>query len=668
MKTRISSLRGGWPWMVIALILLTILGIGLDKIGAQSLGSISGRVTQDSDGTGISGVRIDFYTTNWSFVKDVWTDSSGNYASGGLPAGNYYVLTSNQQGYIDECYDNIVKSRSPWPPTDITPVNVAIAFDTPNINFALSKGGSISGRVMKDSDGTGIQNVEIDVYDSNWIYLNSAFTDFSGYYAVKGLPGDGGFPTGSYYLGTWNQQGYIDVYYSNITKSGSLWPPVGTTAVKVTSGSDTSDINFRLSGGGSIVINGGNTYTNSLSVVLTLSSNGVAQMCISNKDSCTSWEVFASSKNWSLEPTNGRKTVYAWFKDGAGDASSTPITDSIILDTIPPAGTIVVNSGADYTDTPNVVLTLSATDDLSGLSQMRFSNDGTAWSNWEKYAPSKQWALSSGKGQKTVYVQFSDCAGNQSSAFSADIRLVGTLPEDILMDFDGDGKVDIGVYRAGTGAWYMTLSSTNKIYGLGYGGMPEDIPVPADYDGDGIVDIGIYRNGAWFIIKSSTGEPYGVGWGGLPQDIPVPADYDGDKKADIAVYRNGAWLIIKSSTGESYGVGWGGDPSDIPVPADYDGDGKADIAVYRKNTGAWFIIKSSTGDAIGPGYIGLNGDIPVPGDYDGDGKADIGMYRNGSWSIIKSSTGESYSVDWGGDPSDIPLNSTAILFHYFYGE
>ncbi len=53
---------------------------------------------------------------------------------------------------------------------------------------------------------------------------------------------------------------------------------------------------------------------------------------------------------------------------------------------------------------------------------MRFSNDGTNWSEWEPYATSKTWTLSRGRGIKTVYVEFRDEAGNVSDAAKDTIR------------------------------------------------------------------------------------------------------------------------------------------------------------------------------------------------------------------------------------------------------
>ena len=52
-------------------------------------------------------------------------------------------------------------------------------------------------------------------------------------------------------------------------------------------------------------------------------------------------------------------------------------------------------------------------------------------------------------------------------------------------------------------------------------GTAQDVPVPADYDGDAKSDIAVYRDGTWFILRSSDGAWTSVGWGGLPQDIPL---------------------------------------------------------------------------------------------------------------------------------------------------
>ncbi len=103
---------------------------------------------------------------------------------------------------------------------------------------------------------------------------------------------------------------------------------------------------------GSVRVANGAVYTRSESVTLSLSASdtsGVAEMCISNTNSCSVWEPYKSSKSWTLTSGNGTKMVYAWFKDKMGNSNTSPFSDSIVLDTIAPSNPTTVNSTSHTT-------------------------------------------------------------------------------------------------------------------------------------------------------------------------------------------------------------------------------------------------------------------------------------------------------------------------------
>lgn len=110
---------------------------------------------------------------------------------------------------------------------------------------------------------------------------------------------------------------------------------------------------------------------------------------------------------------------------GATESSENP---PISGDAEPPTGTVSINGGAALTNSVNVTLTLSATDNSGTVAQMRFSNDGTSYSTPEAYATSKAWTLTTGDGEKTVYASFKDPTGNWSNAAADTITLDATNP------------------------------------------------------------------------------------------------------------------------------------------------------------------------------------------------------------------------------------------------
>ena len=125
--------------------------------------------------------------------------------------------------------------------------------------------------------------------------------------------------------------------------------------------------------------------------------------------------------------SNGTHTLQARARDTSGNTATTAAI-SVTVDNLAPTGSVVINSNAAATRNTTVTLTLSASDTQGPVTQMRFSNDGTTFSTAEAYATSKSWALTSGDGTKTVYVQYRDAAGNWSTAATDTIVLDTTAP------------------------------------------------------------------------------------------------------------------------------------------------------------------------------------------------------------------------------------------------
>ena len=117
-------------------------------------------------------------------------------------------------------------------------------------------------------------------------------------------------------------------------------------------------------------------------------------------------------------------------KEGAQDDAAITtfgIRGGQILDTHQPSGSVLINNTAATTADPNVTVKVLGRDDVSGVTQVRLSNNGTAWSTPTPYTgsgttpQSVNWNLANTAyggtgtgGTKTGYVEFKDAAGKWS--------------------------------------------------------------------------------------------------------------------------------------------------------------------------------------------------------------------------------------------------------------
>ncbi len=245
--------RTGQRELAAALSALLLAGAG-----ARGAGLISGTVN-DTETNAIASVWVDAYNAVTNYYG--YTDGAGAYTITGIPAGTYYVRTDvDGANFIDEWYDDLPVT-GPGIPVDAAAVIVVDGLTT-NVDFLLTQGGAIAGRVTETStNAMGLSNIWVDAYDISGYRLGSGLTDSNGTYEIVGLFGN------TYYVRTDAYgQNYVDQWFDNAPViDGEI--PEGASAVVVYTGWTTGNVDFALAVGAMMSGNVSDSSTQAVSNV-----------------------------------------------------------------------------------------------------------------------------------------------------------------------------------------------------------------------------------------------------------------------------------------------------------------------------------------------------------------------------------------------------------------
>lgn len=175
---------------------------GVDRSGIdfalESGSNISGTVRSQGTGTPLAGLRVSASQRvggRLVTVAAAVTSAFGTYSISGLPAGTYVVHTKSTT-VVDEVYDG-VRCAADCRPDEIAsgrPVPVPPHTPVPGVDFNLSSGGALTGRLTDAATGTPLQTIlQVFLVQGATTALAATVTsNSSGVFSATGLS------TGSY--------------------------------------------------------------------------------------------------------------------------------------------------------------------------------------------------------------------------------------------------------------------------------------------------------------------------------------------------------------------------------------------------------------------------------------------------------------------------------------
>ena len=225
---------------------ITISGAGETAITVtlQAGGRFTGTVYADDGTTPLPNVNVDMDNGGYGTC----TDENGQFVLEGAPYGEHILYAGgdwnwcleDSSPYMREYYNEADN------PESATLLELSGLQDSyTDLDFTLSTGGSITGRVTDAGSGLGVENVHVEAapYFDQPFWLG-AMTDASGYYTITGLAdGDWRVQVSD---SNWLPEEYAFQYYPDTI----VWEEAGL--LTISDSGEVADVDFALHPGGTI--------------------------------------------------------------------------------------------------------------------------------------------------------------------------------------------------------------------------------------------------------------------------------------------------------------------------------------------------------------------------------------------------------------------------------
>jgi hypothetical protein len=229
----------------------------------------------------------------------------------------------------------------------------------------------------------------------------------------------------------------------------------------------TYDATPPAAAGSPILIDADADYATLRTVTLDLSVSDATEMLLSESNGFAgaAWEPYAAERTWNLSAAEGSKTVYAKFRDAAGNEYG-PVSDTITLDTVAPS----FNNFTGPTVTNNPVVSLALT--TPAADQLRLSKNGDfSGASWVAFSATPSFDLQATSGNLTVYAQLRDLAGNESAVRSVTVRVDQDAPATPVVSIINGPWVKsatVSVQTLADGAAQIRISQDPALTGAGW--------------------------------------------------------------------------------------------------------------------------------------------------------------------------------------------------------